>query len=134
MAKRKITNRDLRVIEDEYGKWKEICNVGVGTLSFALSIACIGTPCPGVWAWVSIAFVLVMLHHFQKYFPKKIRKLRAKELEGMDELTLLGIEKKYFGLKAAFMGFGGYFFGLVFLVLLATGGSIFLECDIVPWN
>lgn len=77
---------------------------------------------------MSIAFVLVMLHHFQKYFPKKIRELRAKEL---DELKLLGIEEKYFGRKAAFTGFGGYFFGLIFLVLVATAGSIFLECDFV---
>ncbi len=129
MAK-SITREDVRRIESEYAKWKEILNVGVGVLSFTLGIACLGTPCPGLWATVSLAFVLVLFLHFRRYFPKTIRHLRKQELEAIDALTLQGIENKYFSGAALFAGFGGYWFGFLFLCLVAVGGWMMLDCSI----
>ena len=97
---------------------------------FHSRIACLGTSCPTIWALVSIAFVLVLLLHFQQHFPKRIRELREEQLEEVDELTLLGIEKKYFGLKAAFSGFFAYYFGLGFLLFVAGIGCTFPGCDL----
>lgn len=125
-----ITCEDLQRIESEYAKWREALNGGVGVLSFTLGIACLGTPCPGLWASVSLIFVLVLFRHFRRYFPKTIRHLRKQEFEGIDALTWQGIENKYFGLTAALTGFSGYAFGFIFLVLVASGGWCWLDCSI----
>lgn len=110
----KITLKTIEEIEIEYAKWAEFLNVGVGLLSFSLGISCLGTPHPDITSFLSLIFMFMFMLYGKKHFPRKIRELRKTELIGMDELTLLGIERKYFGFRSVLHNFpvflGGWFF------------------------
>lgn len=117
-----ITNDLLIEIENEYSKWAEFFNIFLGVLSFTLGISCLGTPRPDVTGGISICFVFALLYNGQKQFPKTIKKLRDFKLEGVDELALIGIEKKYFSLKTFITTCPVFFFGLIFLGIVTCYG------------
>ena len=111
----KITLKTIEEIESEYAKWAEFLNVGVGLLSFSLGISCLGTPRPDITSFLSLIFMFMFMVYGQKHFPRKIRELRKADLAGMDQLALLGIERKYFGLQSLFRNFPVFFSGWIFL-------------------
>lgn len=110
-----ITQETIEEIESEYAKWAEFLNVGVGLLSFSLGISCLGTPRPDVTGFLSLLFMLLFMLYGQKHFPHKLRELRKASLVGIDELLLLGIERKYFGIRGVFKNFPVFFTGWLFL-------------------
>ena len=119
-----ITNKTINEIEFEFAKWSEFFNVGVGLLSFSLGISCLGTSRPDVTGFLSLLFVLVFMFYGQKHFPGKIRKLRKDELSELDQLTLLGIERKYFGLRSLIRNAPVFLAGWAFLGGVAIYGAL----------
>jgi len=119
---REITESTLKEIEAEYSKWGEYLNGGVGLLSFSFGLSCLGTPRPDITGFISLLFVLIFLIYGQKHFPQKLKELRKKKLSGIDELTLLGFEKKYFGFTALFKNFPIYLIGWSFLGFVSIYG------------
>lgn len=117
-----ITEDTLKEIEAEYSKWGEFLNGGLGLLSFSFGLSCLGTPRPDITGFLSLSFVLVFALYGKERFPKKIRELRKKKLSGIDELTLLGFEKKYFGFVALIKNFPVYLIGWSFLGCVALYG------------
>ncbi|WP_326533893.1 hypothetical protein [Pseudorhodoferax sp.] len=111
----KITNRTIAEIDAEFAKWSEFLNGGIGLFAFGLGISCLGTPRPDITALLSLIFLLIVVTHGQRHFPKKLRALREAELSGVDEMVLLSIEKKYFGFAAMFKKFLVYLVGWLFL-------------------
>lgn len=112
----KITDTTLAEIETEYAKWSEFLNIGVGLLSFSLGISCLGTPIPGISALLSLLFMLIFIAYGRKkHYPAKLRELRKATLVGIDEVALLGIKRKYFGLSAIFRKFPVFLVGWFFL-------------------
>lgn len=118
----KITLETIEEIEGEYAKWSEFMNVGVGLLSFNLGISCLGTPRPDISGFLSLGFMLLFMMYGQSNFPRKIRELRKAELVGIDQLTLLGIERKYFGVQGLFRNFPVFLSGWLFLGGVAIYG------------
>lgn len=116
----RITNKTISEIEAEYSKWSELLNGGVGLLAFNLGISCLGTPRPDISSFLSLAFLLAFMIYAQRHFPAKIKELRKTELSGIDKVTLIGIEKKYFGFFSFMKNFQIYLIGWCFL------GGVFL--------
>lgn len=119
----RITNKIISEIEGEYAKWSEFLNGGIGMFAFSLGISCLGTPRPDITAFLSLLFLLVFSAYGQKHFPQKLKALRKAELSGVDEVALLGIEKKYFGIAATFKNFPVYLVGWCFLGGVAIYGA-----------
>jgi len=119
-----ITDKALSDFELEFARWAEFLNAGVGLVAFNLGISCLGTPHPAITAAFSIGFLLVFMGYGFKYFPQKIRKLRGQTLSGVDEVALLGIEKKYFGVCASFTKYPIYTLGWLFLLGVFVYGVI----------
>jgi hypothetical protein len=117
-----ITEDTLKEIEAEYSKWGEYLNGGIGLLSFSFGLSCLGTPRPDLTGFLSLAFVLILALYGKERFPKKLKELRKKELYGIDELALLGFEKKYFGFMALVKNFPVYLIGWSFLGLVTLYG------------
>ena len=117
-----ITDTTLNEIEAEYMRWSEFLNVGIGLLSFSLAISCLGTPAPKNAALISLIFMLLFMIYGQKHFPRKLRELRKISLKGVDEVALLGIERKYFGLDALLRNFPVFLFGWLFLGAVSIFG------------
>ncbi len=120
-----ITQETIEEIESEYAKWAEFLNVGVGLLSFSLGISCLGTPRPDVTGFLSLLFMLLFMVYGQKHFPRKLRELRKASLVGIDELLLLGIEHKYFGIRGIFKNFPVFLAGWLFLGGVGIYGAFF---------
>ncbi|HEY3432470.1 MAG TPA: hypothetical protein VGK09_07970 [Rhodocyclaceae bacterium] len=120
-----ITQETIEEIENEYAKWAEFLNVGVGLLSFSLGISCIGTPRPDITADLSLFFMLLFMMYGQKHFPKRLRELRRASLVGVDEILLLGIERKYFGIRGLCRNFPVFLAGWLFLGSVAIYGAFF---------
>ncbi|MBU0589928.1 MAG: hypothetical protein KJ852_12985 [Gammaproteobacteria bacterium] len=119
----RITNKTISEIEAEYSRWSEFLNGGIGIFAFSLGISCIGTPRPDITALLSLLFLLVFTAYGQRHFPQKLKALRKTELSGVDEVALLGIEKKYFGATAVFKNFPVYLIGWCFLGGVAIYGA-----------
>jgi hypothetical protein len=100
MKMSQISSKTLAAIEEEFAKWAEFLNVGVGLLSFSLAISCLGTPKPYLSSFISLVFLFVFMKYSQKRFPSKILELRKADLAGVDEVAFLGIESKYFSFKS----------------------------------
>jgi len=120
-----ITQETIEEIESEYAKWAEFLNVGVGLLSFSLGISCLGTPRPDVTGFLSLLFMLLFMVYGQKHFPLKLRELRKASLVGIDELLLLGIERKYFGIRGVSKNFPVFLAGWLFLGGVAIYDAFF---------
>lgn len=118
---KKIDGSVLEQVESDYLKWKEYMNIGAGVLGFNLALSCLGTLAPQKWAAVSAVFMAIFLCYGKKHFPKKIKELRKAQLVGIEELVLLGIEKKYFGWAALIKNFPLYLAAMFFLILIAMG-------------
>jgi hypothetical protein len=116
-----ITNNTLIEIEGDYLRWKEYLNIGAGVLGFNLAISCLGTAAPKTWAFVSVIFMGIFLWYGKNHFPQKIKDLRKAELQGVDEVLLLGLEVKYFGWKALIKNFPLYLMAMLFLTGIAAG-------------
>jgi hypothetical protein len=110
-----ITEKTLSKIDAEYSKWAELLNGGIGLMSFSFGLSCLGTDRPDFTGFLSLVFVLIFAIYGKEHFPKKLKQLRKKELSGIDEVTLLGLEKKYFGVQALFRYFPIYLIGWIFL-------------------
>lgn len=119
-----ISEDELIEIEAEYSKWGEYLNGGIGLLSFSFGLACLGTPRPDITGFLSLAFILLFAAYGKERFPKRIKELRKRQLSGVDELTLLGFEKKYFGFRALFRNFTVYVAGWSFLGGVAIYGVL----------
>lgn len=117
-----ITAKTIEEIEGEYAKWAEFTNVGVGLLSFSLGISCLGTPRPDITGFLSLLFMFLFMAYGQKHFPRKIRDLRKAELAEIDQLTLLGIERKYFSTRSLLRYFPVFSAGWLFLGGVALYG------------
>jgi hypothetical protein len=120
-----ITQETIDKIDSEYAKWAEFLNVGVGLLLFSLGISCLGTPRPGITGFLSLLFMLLFMVYGQKHFPRKLRELRKASLVGIDELLLLGIERKHFGIQGVFKNFPVFLAGWLFLGGVAIYGIWF---------
>jgi hypothetical protein len=120
----RITNKTISEIEGEYAKWSEFLNGGIGLFAFNLGISCLGTSRPDITAFLSLLFLLVFSAYGQRHFPQKLKSLRKTELSGVDEIALLGIEKKYFGFAALFRNFPVYLVGWCFLFGVAIYGAL----------
>ena len=118
----KITPRTIEEIESEYAKWAEFTNVGVGLLSFSLGISCLGTPRPDITGFLSLLFIFLFMAYGQKHFPSKIRELRKAELAEIDQLTLAGIERKFFSVRSLPRFFPVFSAGWLFLGGVALYG------------
>lgn len=116
-----IDDKVLSEIESDYLKWQEYLNIGFGIVGFSLAISCLGTKDPQFWAIVSLAFMVIFLIYGKKNFPERIKLLRKAELEGIEELKYLGLEKKYFGFKALVTKFPLYMIAAVFLSMISLG-------------
>ena len=114
----KITQDTLLEIESAYARWSEFLNGIVGILAFSFGLSSLGTNNPQFFASLSLCFLLVVMLYGQKHFPKKIKELRKEKLVEIDSLILIGIEKKYFGIKALFKNFAIYLIGWLFLVAI----------------
>jgi len=68
------------------------------------------------------ALILVFASRAKTRFPRKLEELRKEELSGIDELILLGFEKKYFGLTAMIKNFPAGLIGWFFLGGVALYG------------
>lgn len=110
-----INDETIAEIDSEYEKWGEYLNGGIGILAFAFGLSCLGTPWPDVTGFCSLVFLMLLSFYGKQSFPQKIKSLRKIKLEGIDEMTLLGIEKKYFGIKALFFRFPIFLAGWCFL-------------------
>lgn len=110
-----ISSETLAEIEEEFAKWAEFLNVGVGLLSFSLAISCLGTPKPYLSSFTSLIFLFVFMAYSQKRFPRKILELRKADLDGLDEVAFLGIERKYFSLKSIIKNCPVFLTGYLFL-------------------
>jgi hypothetical protein len=110
-----ITEQTIAEIDAEMAKWAEFLNFGVGVTSFGTAISCIGTPRPDITGLMALAFYLVLMIYGSDRFPRKVLELRKAKLEGIDSLTLVGIEKKNFGLRAAMHHFPVFMVGWSFL-------------------
>ncbi|MFC4258557.1 hypothetical protein ACFOZ5_05840 [Marinobacter lacisalsi] len=117
-----INEDTLNKIEAEYSKWGEYLNGGLGLLSFSFGLSCLGTPRPDITGSISLVFIIIFSIYGKEHFPEKLKELRKKELSGVDELTLLRIEKRYFGISALFRNFPVYLIGWTFLGLVAIYG------------
>lgn len=120
-----ITQATIDEIESEYAKWAEFLNVGVGLLSFSLGISCLGTPRPDVTGFLSLIFMLLFMAYGKNHFPRKLRELRKASLVGIDELLLLGIERKHFGIRGIFKHFAVFLAGWLFLGGVGIYGVFF---------
>lgn len=120
-----ITQATIDEIEIEYAKWAEFLNVGVGLLSFSLGISCLGTTHPDVTGFISLLFMLLFMLYGKKHFPRKLRELRKASLVGIDELLLLGIERKYFGIGGLSKNFPVFLSGWFFLGGVSIYGIFF---------
>ena len=110
-----ITQKTIEEIESDYAKWAEFLNVGIGLLSFSLGISCLGTTRTDVTACLSLLFMLLFMVYGQKHFPRKLNELRKASVAGLDEILLLGIERKYFGIRSLFKNFPIFLAGWFFL-------------------
>ncbi len=110
-----ITENTLLEIEAEYAKWGEFLNGGIGLLAFSFGLSCLGISRPDITGFLSLFFLVTFLAYGRKHFPGKLRELRKNDLSGIDELTLIGIEKRYFGVVALFRNFTVYLIGWLFL-------------------
>lgn len=110
-----ITDKTLEEIKIEYKKWAEYLNGVLGILSFSFGLSCLGTPWPDTTGFFSLCFLILLGVYGKNRFPEKIRELRKADLKGIDELTLIGIEKKYFGLGALLFKFPVFLTGWLFL-------------------
>lgn len=118
----KITTKSISEIEAELAKWAEFLNVAVGLFSFSLGISCLGTSRPDVTGFISLVFVLLFMAYGRKHFPRKILELRKAELSELDQLKLIGIEKKSFGLRSLLKNFPVFWTGWTFLGGVAIYG------------
>lgn len=119
-----IDESTIEELDAEYAKWGEFLNGRVGLLAFSFGLSCLGTPWPDITGFLSLVFLLLFSVYGQKHFPKTLKQLRKKKLVGVAEMTLIGIEKKYFGLEAAFKKFYVYMFGWLFLGFVSVSGVI----------
>lgn len=110
-----ISPETLSEIEEQFAKWAEFLNIGVGLFSFSLGISCLGTPKPLISSLASLVFLFVFMKYSQKHFPKKILELRKAQLVGIDEVVFLGIEKKYFSISSLIRSCPVYLAGYMFL-------------------
>jgi hypothetical protein len=110
-----ISKETLSEIEEEFAKWSEFLNMGVGLFSFSLAISCLGTPKPFLSSLTSLIFLFLFMKYSQKHFPKKILDLRKAELVGVDEVAFLGIESKYFSIMSLIKNCPVYLAGYLFL-------------------
>jgi len=117
-----ITDKTIEEIETDYAKWAEFLNVGVGLVSFSLGISCLGTPRPDISGFISLTFMLMFMVYGQKHFPHRLRELRKASLVGIDEILLVGIEHKYFGIGSLFKSFPVFLLGWLFLGGVAIYG------------
>ena len=120
----RITNKTIYEIEAEYATWSEFLNGGIGMFAFSLGISCLGTARPDITAFLSLLFLLLFAVYGQRHFPKKLKALRKAELSGVDEVALLGIEKKYFSFVALFKNFPIYLIGWCFLGAVTIYGIL----------
>ena len=101
--------------------WKTFLNNIIGIFTFSISIGCLGTSNPKLYACISFAFALLLVFMGRKSFPETIKKLREKkDKTEVEKLFLIGLEKDNFGF-AAITRYGTYYFGLAFLGAIAAG-------------
>ena len=113
-----ITDETIVKIEVEFTKWTETLNITVGVVLFNLGVSCLGSPDPKVTASFSTAFASLLLFHISYKFPATLKELRKKRLQGVDEVTLGGIENKHLGCVALLKNFYVFFAGWLFLVFV----------------
>ena len=102
--------------------WKTFLNNIIGIFAFSISIGCLGTSNPKLYACISLAFAVLLIFMGRKSFPETIKKLREKkDKTEVEKLFLIGLEKDNFGFAAAITRYGTYFWGLAFLGTIATG-------------
>nr|WP_294864225.1 hypothetical protein [uncultured Pseudogulbenkiania sp.] len=120
---RKITDDTIAQIEQEYAKWAEFLNVGVGLFSFSLGISCLGAPRTDIAGLISLLFMLLFMAYGSNQFPGRIKELRKAELQGLDELVLIGLEKKYFGIGRILRSMPVFLVGWLFLGVVTLYGN-----------
>lgn len=102
--------------------WKTFLNNIIGIFAFSISIGCLGTSNPKLYAYISLAFAGLLIFMGRKSFPATIKKLREKkDKTEVEKLFLIGLEKDNFGFKAVITRYGTYFWGLAFLGTIAAG-------------
>lgn len=105
-------------LEAERDQWAEFLNRKVGVPAFCLGIGSLGTPVPFAASTVALFFLVAIMWHGSRQFPAQIRSLRKMQLEGFEEVKLLGIERKLFGPRAVAEVFPLYLLGTIFLVVV----------------
>ena len=122
MSEFELSHEQLQKIKEEVSNWQEFLNITIGTLSFTMGLATISIEQPRFFAWVAIAFLLVLiLPNFKKWPPTINGLKKKKDKTEIERIIYQGLMKEYFGLWALFRNFTAYWFGLAFLFLVATG-------------
>ncbi len=111
----KITPEMIKHIEAEYAEWGEFLNGVIGLLAFSFGLSCLGTDRPDITGFMSLVFILIFALYGKTKFPQKLKDLRKEELSGIDELILLGFERKYFSPMAVIKNFPVGLIGWFFL-------------------
>lgn len=73
----------------------------VGVPAFAVAISCLESSRPDVTGLLSLLFMMAVGLERRREFPKTLLRLLSAKLSELDQLALLGIQKKYLSFGAA---------------------------------
>lgn len=108
--------KNIWKLKKDFEKWKNFLNKKIGVFAFLLGLACLGTNYPQWYALVCLCLMGWYMQDALKNFPKSIKSLRE------NEETLIRIfDKSFFNLKSIIKECPIYFFGWLFLGLIANG-------------
>lgn len=123
-----LTDEQLKKIREEVSHWQDFLNLTVGVLSFSIAIGIVGLKAKYIWAWLSVAFLLILVLPQMKKWPPTISALKKKS-NRTDRETILykGLMEEFFGAKALLVNFSAYWFGVATLVAVGFGVAEWVE-------
>jgi hypothetical protein len=122
MSEFELNDEQLNKIKEEVSHWQDFLNLTVGTLSFTMGLATLSLNPSSFFAWVAVGFLLILIFPNLKKWPPTLNGLKEKKNKSERERIIYqGLMAEFFGFKALAKNFSAYWFGLVFLILVAAG-------------